>query len=182
MAAITEDVVANLNPPELWKHFWELTQIPRPSGHEARVSRYVKDIADSKGLDWAEDSTGNLVVRLKGAGEFAGSPPLLIQGHLDMVCEKTSDVQVNGLTSTFLHSLRVLEHLLRAHCSCSTISLKILWNWKWMESGWKHREPLWVRTMGLELQQVPHVEHMFPWGPGVVLINRIELRDHGLTK
>lgn len=97
MVEATADIVTHLSPPQVWKHFWELTQIPRPSGHEAQVSNYVKDIAERKGLDWAEDSTGNLVVKLKGAGDFAEAAPVLIQGHLDMVCEKEPDVQVSNL-------------------------------------------------------------------------------------
>ncbi|GMH38692.1 hypothetical protein BSKO_06576 [Bryopsis sp. KO-2023] len=88
-----EATVSALKPPQLWRHFWSLTQIPRPSGHEKKVSQYVKDLAAGKGLKWAEDGTGNLVVRTPGVGTGVTAPPVLIQGHLDVVCEKNNDVE-----------------------------------------------------------------------------------------
>lgn len=90
----TAGTVCALNPTHLWRHFWHLTQIPRPSGYEGKVSQYVKDLAAKKNLKWVEDATGNLVVKMPGSGEYMDSASVMIQGHLDMVCEKNSSVQV----------------------------------------------------------------------------------------
>lgn len=90
----TAGTVCALKPTDLWRHFWHLTQIPRPSGHEGKVSQYVKDLAAKKNFKWVEDATGNLVVRMPGSGNYTDSASVLIQGHLDIVCEKNSDVEV----------------------------------------------------------------------------------------
>ncbi|GLC42124.1 hypothetical protein PLESTM_001294000 [Pleodorina starrii] len=86
-----EDVIAGLSPAPLWRYFKDLTQIPRPSKHEGRVLQYLKDFAAERQLAWQQDAVGNLVIRRPGSGGGEGAPCVVIQGHVDMVCEKEPD-------------------------------------------------------------------------------------------
>jgi len=80
--------LANLEPAPLWKHFEKLSAIPRASTKEAAAREYVRGVATKLGLETLQDSSGNLIVR-KPARLGRGSAPMtLLQGHLDMVCEK----------------------------------------------------------------------------------------------
>jgi dipeptidase D len=74
-----------LEPAELWRHFDALNGIPRPSGLEAAARDYVRRIAEGAGLAMRTDSFGNSVVALPARGGNAGTKPVAIQSHLDMV-------------------------------------------------------------------------------------------------
>ncbi|KAI3439136.1 hypothetical protein D9Q98_001544 [Chlorella vulgaris] len=94
MPADTGPVAAlqGLQPEALWRHFGELSKIPRPSKHEDRVLDWLKAFAHERGLKWQQDGVGNIVIRRPGSGGGEGAPPVIIQGHVDMVCEKNADV------------------------------------------------------------------------------------------
>jgi dipeptidase D len=79
---------ANLEPRVVWKHFERLTGIPRPSRKEAAARDYVRGVAATSGLEMAQDAAGNLVVRKPARLGRESAPMTLLQGHLDMVCEK----------------------------------------------------------------------------------------------
>jgi dipeptidase D len=85
---IMNAVLANLEPQQIWKHFDRLTAIPRASSKEAAVREYVRGVAKSLGLETAQDSVGNLIVRKPARPGREGAPVTVLQGHLDMVCEK----------------------------------------------------------------------------------------------
>jgi dipeptidase D len=80
----------------MWRHFAALNSIPRPSGHESAARAYVKQIAEAADATWQEDSAGNIVVRVRATspGETS-TPSVVIQSHLDMVCEKRPDITHN---------------------------------------------------------------------------------------
>jgi dipeptidase D len=84
-------VLDGLEPKLIWKHFEELTKIPRPSGQEEKAAAYVIDYAKKLGLEYDHDETGNVVIRKPASPGFENSPTVVLQGHLDMVCEKNSD-------------------------------------------------------------------------------------------
>jgi dipeptidase D len=71
--------------------FEKLNTIPRCSGNEARVGQWLQQWADRLGFDRQSDSVGNLVVRVPASKGHENSPSLILQGHMDMVCEKTPD-------------------------------------------------------------------------------------------
>ncbi|KXZ50230.1 hypothetical protein GPECTOR_17g868 [Gonium pectorale] len=98
MPAATGDVFAGLEPAPLWRYFKDLTQIPRPSKHEERVLQYLKDFASSRQLSWQQDAVGNLVIRRPGSGGGEAALPVVIQGHIDMVCEKEPSLNHDFLT------------------------------------------------------------------------------------
>ncbi|MEZ5572189.1 MAG: hypothetical protein R3E64_09205 [Halioglobus sp.] len=76
-------------PAHLWRHFYRITQIPRPSGQEATVRQYVIDQAEESGHPWRMDSEGNLVVSVAASAGLEDREPVIIQNHLDMVTVKT---------------------------------------------------------------------------------------------
>ena len=78
----------HLEPKAVWKHFAALAAIPRASEKEAAARNYVLGIASRLGLESVQDSAGNLVVRKPARPGREGAVPAVIQGHLDMVCEK----------------------------------------------------------------------------------------------
>ena len=78
-------------PAHLWQHFYEFTQIPRPSKQEEAVRQYVIDLAESAGHRWQCDEVGNLVVYVPGTHGMQAGEPVIIQNHLDMVTVKTDD-------------------------------------------------------------------------------------------
>jgi len=80
--------LANVEPERLWKHFDKLAAIPRGSTKEAAVRDYVRSVAANLGLQSTQDHVGNLVVRKPARPGREGALMTLLQGHLDMVCEK----------------------------------------------------------------------------------------------
>ncbi|MFL6237455.1 MAG: beta-Ala-His dipeptidase, partial [Thermoanaerobaculia bacterium] len=82
--------VSDLDPKPLWKHFDALLAIPRPSKHEERARQYVIERAEAKGFRWRQDATGNVVVEKPASPGKEGAPIVVLQGHLDMVTEKSS--------------------------------------------------------------------------------------------
>ena len=80
--------LANLQPEAVWKHFDRLASIPRASTKEAAARDYVRTLATKCGLESIQDDAGNLVVRKPAHAGREAAPMALLQGHLDMVCEK----------------------------------------------------------------------------------------------
>ena len=80
--------LTNLEPQQLWKHFDRLAAIPRGSTKEAAARDYVRGVATQLGLEAIQDKVGNLIVRKPARPGREGAPVTLLQGHLDMVCEK----------------------------------------------------------------------------------------------
>jgi len=86
------DALAQLSPRSVWGHFAALAAIPRPSGHEERAVAFVTAIGASLGVKAVRDARGNVVLRVPATPGREGAPPVILQTHLDMVCEKNRDV------------------------------------------------------------------------------------------
>jgi dipeptidase D len=69
--------------------FAELSRVPRPSKHEERVLAWLREWADRRGLAHASDRAGNLRVRVPAGAGAEAAPAVVLQAHVDMVCEKT---------------------------------------------------------------------------------------------
>lgn len=78
----------NLEPAAVWRQFAALNSIPRPSGAEAAARAYVQELAGARGARWDADARGNLVVQLPASGDNESAPTVILQSHLDMVCQK----------------------------------------------------------------------------------------------
>ena len=85
----------DLEPKALWKHFDVLAATPRASTKEAAARDYVLSRAGKLGLETQQDSVGNLVVRKPARPGREAAPMALLQGHLDMVCEKNEGTAHN---------------------------------------------------------------------------------------
>ena len=81
----------NLEPKMLWKHFYSLTQIPRPSKHEAEVIEFVKKFGEELGLETIVDHIGNVIIKKPATPGMENRKGIILQGHLDMVPQKNSD-------------------------------------------------------------------------------------------
>jgi dipeptidase D len=84
-----------LEPKQVWKHFDALTNIPRASTKEAAAREYVLGHARRLGLEAIHDNAGNTVIRKPARPGREGAPTALLQGHLDMVCEKNEGTAHN---------------------------------------------------------------------------------------
>ncbi len=71
----------------MWSIFEEITRVPRPSKKEGKIREYLIDFARKHGLEHAMDPIGNVVIRRPGK-----QPTVVLQSHMDMVCEKNSDI------------------------------------------------------------------------------------------
>ncbi|MGB2960478.1 MAG: M20/M25/M40 family metallo-hydrolase, partial [Bacteroidota bacterium] len=80
--------IEGLQPEGLWRYFAEISKIPRCSKNEAAISKYVLDTAKRLGLEASSDQDGNVVVRKPSSPGREGVRRIVLQGHLDMVCEK----------------------------------------------------------------------------------------------
>lgn len=85
--------ISELEPKILWKHFHGLTQVPHPSKKEEKILAYLKQLVTSLGHTWEQDATGNIVVRKPATPGYENAPTVLIQGHVDMVCEKNKGTE-----------------------------------------------------------------------------------------
>src|SRR5687768_15794829 len=86
-----DDVFASLEPQPFWRSFQKLTTIARQSRHEELVGAYVREWAAGHGFDVVGDEIGNLVVSVPATEGREDAPTVVIQGHLDMVCERQPD-------------------------------------------------------------------------------------------
>ena len=85
-------VLAGYQPEKLYWYFEELTRIPRGSGNEKAVSDFVCREAERLGLWYRQDSLYNVIVKKDGCGGLENDEPVILTGHLDVVCEKNNDV------------------------------------------------------------------------------------------
>jgi dipeptidase D len=89
--ATNSAVLSGLEPRACWRHFEELTKIARPSHHEEPVIEHIRGWATEHGFDLRQDAGRNLVVRVPATAGRESAPVLVLQGHLDMVCERRPD-------------------------------------------------------------------------------------------
>ena len=90
--------IKDLKPQVVWNNFYALTQIPRPSKHEGKVIEYLYNWGVSHGFETIKDDTGNIIIRAAATPGFENRKGVILQGHMDMVPQKTSDSDHNFLT------------------------------------------------------------------------------------
>lgn len=84
-------VLEHLEPKSVFHFFEELCKIPRGTFDTKRVSDYCVAFAKERGLEYMQDEANNVIIKKAGTAGFEQSEPVIIQGHLDMVCERTED-------------------------------------------------------------------------------------------
>ncbi len=85
-------VIDNLEPKLLWKQFDEIRKIPRCSKHEEKIREYIINFAKEHDLETRTDKAGNVTIVKPASDGMEDKPTVILQGHMDMVCEKNSDV------------------------------------------------------------------------------------------
>jgi dipeptidase D len=85
--------LSELKPELLWKHFQEILKIPHCSKNEKPLGDYVLSVAEKNGCEARRDEAGNVVIVKPATPGHEKAPGVVLQGHLDMVCEKNSDVE-----------------------------------------------------------------------------------------
>lgn len=82
---------SGLEPALLWRQFEAICGIPRPSGHEQKISAWLQDWARGNGFSTRTDEVGNVFIYVPATRGMEGHPAVALQGHLDMVPEKNKD-------------------------------------------------------------------------------------------
>lgn len=85
--------IKDLNPKEIWSYFYEITQIPRPSKKEEKILAYLLDFAKKHDLEAKQDKAGNILITKEATKGKENLPTIILQSHVDMVCEKNADVE-----------------------------------------------------------------------------------------
>ena len=84
--------ITQLEPQIIWKNFAALNSVPRPSKKEERVIAFMKKFGEDLGLETRVDETGNVIIKKPATVGMENRKPIVMQGHLDMVCQKNNDV------------------------------------------------------------------------------------------
>ena len=86
------EALKNLDCGRVFYYFEEICKIPHGSSHEMALSDYIVRFAEERGLYCRQDDRYNVVIKKSGSAGCEAAPPLIVQGHIDMVCEKNADV------------------------------------------------------------------------------------------
>ncbi|KAA6349704.1 Cytosol non-specific dipeptidase [termite gut metagenome] len=87
----------DLQPTNLFHYFYEISQIPRPSKREEKIIAYLKAFGKKHNLETKVDEAGNLLIKKSATQGKEHLQTVILQSHVDMVCEKNSDVNHNFL-------------------------------------------------------------------------------------
>lgn len=83
--------VRDLEPKEVWNHFADLNEVPRPSKKEERVIKFMQDFGARLGLETYTDAIGNVIIKKAATAGMEARQTVIIQSHLDMVHQKNAD-------------------------------------------------------------------------------------------
>ena len=83
--------IKNLQPQAIWKNFYLLTQVPRPSGHLEKIQKFLLDWAKEKGIEAILDEAGNVLMRKPATPGMEDCKVVTLQGHMDMVPQKSPE-------------------------------------------------------------------------------------------
>jgi dipeptidase D len=81
-------VTSNLEPKKVFYYFEEISHIPHGSYNTKQISDYLANFAKERGLEYVQDELNNVVIYKAGTAGYENSEPVMLQGHMDMVCEK----------------------------------------------------------------------------------------------
>ena len=85
------NISASLSPERVFYHFEQISRIPRPSGQETAIAAHLIAFAKEHDLEWHRDSANNVIIIKAASAGREQEEPLILQGHMDMVCEKEAD-------------------------------------------------------------------------------------------
>lgn len=105
-------VIKDREPKRAFEIFEELCAIPHGSGNEKGIADYIENFAKERNIFSLRDTTGNIFLRKGATAGYESTAPLMLQGHMDMVCEKNSDSDHDFLTDPL--TLKVIDGMLWA--------------------------------------------------------------------
>lgn len=85
--------IQSLEPQNVWKHFYSLTQIPRPSGYMGPITEFLISFGNRLGLESFTDEVGNVIIRKPATPGMENRKGVILQAHMDMVPQKNNDVE-----------------------------------------------------------------------------------------
>lgn len=88
-------VLEQLEPKKVFQIFEELSSVPRGTFYDEKISRWCVEFAEKHNLEYITDEAGNVIIKKPGTPGYEESAPVILQGHMDMVCEKTEDSDHN---------------------------------------------------------------------------------------
>ncbi|PJA99801.1 MAG: cytosol nonspecific dipeptidase [Ignavibacteriales bacterium CG_4_9_14_3_um_filter_30_11] len=87
------EATKGLEPKILWERFSEIAQIPRPSKKEEKIRKHMRELLDGLKIKYKEDKVGNIVASIPSKSGYEKTPIIVLQGHIDMVCEKDNETK-----------------------------------------------------------------------------------------
>jgi len=90
-------VLSNLEPNKVFYWFEEITKIPHGSGNMEKISEFCEKFAKERKLEYIRDNSNNVIIKKPATSGYENSEPIILQGHLDMVCEKEDDCDIDFL-------------------------------------------------------------------------------------
>ncbi len=96
--SINMAILENLEPQEVFHYFEEICNIPHGSGNTAEISNYLVEFAKRKGLEYKQDELGNVIIIKEATAGYEAAPPIMIQGHMDMVAVSDGDCDIDMRT------------------------------------------------------------------------------------
>ncbi len=88
-------MLSELEPKVIWNYFEEICQVPRPSKKEGKIIEYLVEFANKNNLEYKQDEIGNILIEKPATPGYENLKSVVLQSHIDMVCEKNSDVKHN---------------------------------------------------------------------------------------
>lgn len=88
-------VCEQLEPKRVFAYFEDICKIPHGSGNTKAISDYCVSFAREHGLKWSQDDSNNVIIWKEGSKGYEDAEPVIIQGHMDMVCEKENHVEID---------------------------------------------------------------------------------------
>ncbi|UPA30246.1 MULTISPECIES: aminoacyl-histidine dipeptidase [Terrisporobacter] len=107
------NVLKDLNPTLVFKYFEEISQVPRGSGDEKRISEFLVNFAKELNLEVVQDEHLNVIIRKPATAGYENCPGVILQGHMDMVCEKNKDVDHDFEKDPI--DLRIVDNMIYAN-------------------------------------------------------------------
>ncbi len=92
------NLLSHLEPKRVFYYFEEITKIPHGSGNTEKISQFCEDFAKEHKLKYVRDQFNNVVIYKDATVGYENSTPVILQGHIDMVCQKTEEKEINFLT------------------------------------------------------------------------------------
>ena len=125
-----------MEPKLIWEQFDDITRVPRPSKKEEKIIAWLQEFAAKHGFEHETDATGNVVIRKAATAGYENRPAVILQSHMDMVCEKRSDVEFDFENDPSAPSSRMAGYMLRVQRLVLTAAS--VWLQPWLCCSTRH--------------------------------------------